>query len=122
MKSQEQNQFTKPPENALRVQTRDAMCKAISPATYRVINEDGNQSAITVSKGNRIVLDTLLKQPVFCASPVRISDNVCILRNEYGVPITKEMYENDSATGRAKFGVYFLDANLVQRIEKGGNK
>ena len=69
---------------------------------------------------NRIILDALLKQPVYCASPVRSSDRVCILRHEYGVPITKEMYENDAATDRAKFGVYFLDAHIVRLDGDGG--
>jgi hypothetical protein len=65
------------------------------------------------------VLDALLKQPVFCASPVRISDRVCILRHEYSVPIIKEMYENDAATDRAKFGVYFLGGKVERGSDSG---
>jgi hypothetical protein len=51
---------------------------------------------------------------------VRISDRVCILRHEYGVPIIKEMYENDAATDRSKFGVYFLDCR-VERLSDNGS-
>ncbi|MEP5632102.1 MAG: hypothetical protein ABJP79_09490 [Tateyamaria sp.] len=38
---------------------------------------------------------------------MRISDNICILKRDYGVTIKTEMFENDTATGRAKFGVCF---------------
>lgn len=71
----------------------------------------------SVSKGNRVILDALLQRPLYCASPVRISDNVGILRNDYGVPIRLEMYDNDKATGRARFGVYFI-GDGVRRIER----
>ena len=74
---------------------------------------------ITLAKGNRIILDALINQPVYCASPVRISDRVCILKRDYRVPITKEMFENDAATDRAKFGVYFLNGR-VERISGDG--
>ncbi len=75
---------------------------------------------ITIAKGNRIILDALLEQPVYCASPVRISDKVCTLRHQYHVPIAKEMFENDTATDRAKFGVYFIDAKVERISDEGG--
>lgn len=108
----------RPPANALRVEAWRDMPQDTSPACYEITTEDGQTKAITLAKGNRIILDALIKQPVHCASPVRISDRVCILRRDYGVPITKKMYANDTATDRAKFGVYFLDGN-VRRIEGG---
>lgn len=89
------------------------------PALYKITDANGETRQIVLSKGNRIILDALMVQPVFCASPVRISDRVCILRRHYGVPITKEMYENDTATDSAKFGVYFLDGR-VERLEADG--
>jgi hypothetical protein len=84
---------------------------ALNPKTF--------VSFITLAKGNRIILDALLMQPVYCASPVRISDRVCILRHEYSVQIKKEMFKNDAATDRAKFGVYFLDG-CVERLDDNG--
>jgi hypothetical protein len=65
-------------------------------------------------------LDALIIQPVYCASPVRISDRVCILKRDYRVPITKEMFENDAATDRTKFGVYFLNCRVERITENGG--
>ena len=107
-----------PPANALRVERWSDMPKGTAPARYEVVSEDGKTKTFTLAKGNRIILDALIQQPVYCASPVRISDRVCILRRDYGVPITKEMYSNDTATDRAKFGVYFLGKG-VRRIDGG---
>jgi hypothetical protein len=107
-----------PPANALRVQRWDDMPTDTAPAKYEIKAEGGDAKIITVSKGNRIVLDALIEKPVYCASPVRISDRVSILKRDYGVPIDKEMYDNDAATGRAKFGVYFI-GDGVRRIDGG---
>lgn len=106
----------RPPANALRVQKWSDMPNGTTPARYEIVDEDGPAKTITLAKGNRIILDALIQQPVYCASPVRISDRVCILRRDYGVPITKEMYSNDTATDRAKFGVYFL-SGTVRRVD-----
>jgi len=105
----------RPPSNALRVDRWADLPSDRAPARYRITDPNGDSREINCSKGNRVILDALLKSPVYCASPVRISDRVCILRHEYGVPITKEMYENDAATDRAKFGVYFIGEG-VERI------
>ncbi len=111
----------RPPSNALRVEAWRDLPADRTPARYQITDSDGDTRTITLSKGNRIILDALIKQPIYCASPVRVSDRVCILRHEYGVPITKEMYENDTATDRAKFGVYFLE-NGVTRLTDAGCK
>lgn len=107
-----------PPANALRVGKWSDMPNSTAPARYEVVADNGTTKTFTLAKGNRIILDALIQQPVYCASPVRISDRVCILRRDYGVPITKEMYSNDTATDRAKFGVYFLSGS-VRRIDGG---
>ncbi len=112
--------ITCPPANALRVEAWRDLPKDGAAARYKITSEDGGVSVITLAKGNRIILDALLKQPVYCASPVRISDRVCILRREYSVPIIKKMYENDAATDRAKFGVYFLDGCVERLGDAGG--
>jgi hypothetical protein len=106
---------TRPPANSLRVEAWRDLPADDGPARYRITDQGGQTHEITLKKGNRIILDALMNQPVYCASPVRISDRVCILKREYGVPIDKEMYENDTATDRAKFGVYFL-IGQVERI------
>ena len=110
----------RPPSNALRVKAWRDLPTIGTPARYRITASNGEVHQITVAKGNRIILDALIAQPVICASPVRISDRVCILRHEYGVPIIKKMYENDAATDRAKFGVYFLDGCVEHLGDTGG--
>ncbi|WP_158234192.1 hypothetical protein [Oceaniglobus indicus] len=114
-----QTRGDRPPPNALRVKAWRDLPANRTPARYKITADSGDTHQISVAKGNRIILDALIEQPVYCASPVRISDRVCILRHEYGVPIIKEMYENDAATDRAKFGVYFLNAK-VERVSGGG--
>ena len=108
----------RPPANALRVEAWRDLPNDVALASYRFIDGEGAEKTIKLAKGNRVILDALIAQPVYCASPVRISDRVCILRNEYGVPITKKMYANDTATDRARFGVYFLDGH-VERLTGG---
>jgi hypothetical protein len=110
----------RPPANALRVEAWRDLPPDRAPARYKITCKDGAVHQITLAKGNRIILDALINQPVYCASPVRISDRVCILRREYRVPIIKEMFENDATTDRAKFGVYFLSGRVERISGKGG--
>jgi hypothetical protein len=122
MKTSNQTNNIRPPASALRVESWRDLPKDGAAARYKITREDGGVNFITLAKGNRIILDALLKQPVYCASPVRISDRVCVLRREYSVPITREMYENDAATDRAKFGVYFLNGRVERLGDDGGAK
>ena len=105
----------RPPANALRVEAWRDLPPDATRARYKIIGANGETRLIALANGNRIILDALIKQPVFCASPVRISDVVSILKRSYGVPIDKKMYENDAAPSKARFGVYFLDGG-VERI------
>jgi hypothetical protein len=114
------NKIARPPANSLRVEAWRDLPKDGAAARYKITREGGAESIITLTKGNRIILDALLKQPVYCASAVRISDRVCILRRDYNVPIIKQMYENDAATDRAKFGVYFLNGCVERLGDNGG--
>jgi len=114
-----QTKGDRPPSNTLRVEAWRDLPRNIAPARYKITDDNGAVHQITVAKGNRIILDALIAQPVYCASPVRISDRVCVLRHDYRVPIIKEMYENDAATDRAKFGVYFLNGK-VERVSGDG--
>ncbi|MEM9910378.1 MAG: hypothetical protein AAF922_06300 [Pseudomonadota bacterium] len=50
---------------------------------YRI---DG-ETDITLSKRWQRMIETLKQGPVFCASPVRLSDAVFVLRSQYGVEI-----------------------------------
>lgn len=104
----------RPPDNTRRVNAWRDLPKDRTPARYAITDGDGNTRTITLAKGNRVILDALLERPLYCASPVRISDRVCILRNEYQVPIAREMYDADPATDRQRFGVYFIGKGVVR--------
>ena len=120
MKSNPAIKSTRPPTNTLRVEAWRDLPSDRAPARYKITGDNDAVHQITLAKGNRIILDALINQPVYCASPVRISDRVCILIHKYRVPITKEMFENDAATDRAKFGVYFLNGRVERISGKGG--
>ena len=115
------NQTSRPPKNTLRVQGWKDLPKDRSMARYEIPTADGGTRVITLKSGNRVVLDALISRPLLCASPVRISDRVCILRHEYGVPIDREMYDGDEASEGQRFGVYFI-GHGVRRIEQGADR
>ena len=87
------NVVDRPPPNTLRVNAWRDMPEDRTPARYEVQSGGADPKAIIVSKGPRVVLDALIKQPVFCASPVRISECVSVLRHDFGVPIDMTVYE-----------------------------
>lgn len=53
---------------------------------------------ITISKRWHEVFAAVRIGPIFCASPVRLSDAVCVLRRDYQVPI-----ETDTTPEGRKF-------------------
>jgi len=57
-----------------------------APALFIVDND----RTTLIGKRLRQVLEALQKGPIFCASPVRLSDAVLILRRDYGVRIETE--------------------------------
>ena len=101
-------QTTKPPSNALRAEAWRDLAQDKDLQTYLVTPTEGKPFTVKLRKNNRRILDTLIERPIFAASPVRISDNVHILKRDYGINIETKMFENDTETDRAKFGVYFL--------------
>ena len=57
---------------------------------------------VTLSKGNLRVFKAIQEAPLYCASRVRISDRVLILKRDYGGNITTHMFKSEhspSVTG-----------------------
>ncbi|WP_170766480.1 hypothetical protein [Ruegeria lacuscaerulensis] len=75
---------------------------------YLVESEGADPRTLHVSKNKRRVLEALIKGPMYCASPCRLSHYVQMLRDEQGLNIETEWYSNDARTGRERFGVYVL--------------
>lgn len=109
----------RPPANTLRVYGWANLPGEKAPAQFNITDGTGESRTVTLSKNKRRILEGLMKQPMFCASPVRISDIVFILKTDYGINIHMDLYSNDAETDRAKFGVYTL-IDHVERTSVGG--
>ncbi|MEM9971537.1 MAG: hypothetical protein AAF762_10620 [Pseudomonadota bacterium] len=82
------------------------------PAKYAIIATDGSTKEVVLRKRQRQVVDLLTQGPVYCASPVRLSDIVHILKREIGLEVETEMYPGDE--DNAQYGVYFLKSKVVR--------
>lgn len=97
-----------PPANALRVTGWRDLPKEKGVARFEIKKADGAARTIVVRKRNRRTLQALIKQPIFCASPVRISDVVHILGRDFGVNIDTTLYADPDDDDCLRFGVYTL--------------
>ena len=81
----------------------------LEPKRDKGTYELDGETQIVVSKRWREMLETLRVGPVYCASPVRLSDAVCVLRREYGVAI-----ETQTTDQGRKF--YALDCDVREVV------
>ena len=107
-----------PPKDAKRVYRVADLPANRRPARYKITRTDGRSQTATLQKRNRQVLDLLQQGPVYCASPVRLSDIVHILKREIGLEVKTELYSGDPVTGTGDFGIYFL-LSAVSCLEAG---
>ena len=109
-----------PPHNTTRVMRLADLPQDRRPAQYRVQHAD-KAKVHTFSKRLRQVLDLLRRGPVFCASPVRISQAVMELREDYGFNIETKRYPGNPITGAGSYGVYELltEVELIDRLPHG---
>lgn len=110
-----ENQLKKsrPPENAQRRNAWRDLPLARDPARYRIKNSNGQSHEITVKLGNRQILERMMLAPMYCASPVRVSDRVLTLQHEYGIAVKTKDYEPENEFS-GKFGVYCLEFKVAQ--------
>lgn len=99
---------SKPPENTQRIMRVADLPQDRSIASYELRNGDGKPYIVHLSKRQRQVMELLMAGPVYCASPVRLSDVVHILKREICLVVDTEFYPGDKATGSGDYGVYFL--------------
>lgn len=105
-----------PPRHAKRVNRVADLPSDRNPATFEIVNEHGKCRIVILDKRRRQILELLTIGPVYCASPVRISDIVHVLKREIGLEVDTEFYPGDRATGAGDFGVYFLRSR-VRRLD-----
>jgi hypothetical protein len=110
------NQEKQPPKNAQRIYRVAELPPFRGPETF-IIHEGDELREVTLSKRQRQVLELLMCAPVYCASPVRISDMVFVLREEVGLDIETRMFPGDPETGAGSYGVYFLNSR-VERADQ----
>ena len=108
---------TTPPESAKRIWRVSDLPKDRAPALYRIQLADGSERLHLLSKRKRQVVDLLIRGPVYCASPVRISDIVHVLKRETGVHIHTEYYPGDPNTGAGAYGVYYLQSDVRRELD-----
>lgn len=105
---------TKPPKNSQRIWRVADLPQARAAQSYRFTNTDGSEIKVLLANRRRQVLELLLKGPVYCASPVRLSDIVHVLKRENGLEVHTEFYPGDTETGAGIYGVYFLKSRVAR--------
>lgn len=105
-----------PPCNAKRVHRVTDLPKDRNPAQFEIINANSRSHVVILDKRRRQILELLARGPVYCASPIRISDVVHVLKREIGLEVETEFYAGDRVTGAGDFGVYFLRSR-VRRLD-----
>jgi len=106
----------KAPKDAQRIWRVSDLPKNRNPAWYAITHENGKTETYVLDKRRRQVIDLLVRGPVYCASPVRLSDIVHVLKRETGLNVHTEFYAGDPDTGTGAYGVYFL-LSVVERID-----
>lgn len=75
---------------------------------FLVTKADGTSFEVILSKRNRQVLEALMHSPLYCASPIRLSDKVLLLRHEFGINIATTFYDDENGPVTTRYGVYTL--------------
>ena len=101
------------PINARRIMRVTDLPQDRGPAKYEIRNGEGKPRVVTLSKRQRQIIDLLREGPVHCASPVRLSDTVHILKCGIGLDVKTEMFPGDPKTGSGAYGVYLLRSRVT---------
>ena len=104
------------PTNAQRINRVRDLPDTRSPAVYLVANGDEKPARKQLTKRQRQVTEALMDGPIYCASFIRLSDTVLILR-ERGIDIETEMFRGNPGTDTFKFGVYRLRSKIQRASE-----
>lgn len=106
----------KPPHDARRIRRVADLPPERRAACYLIQNGDEPPRSVILDKRKRQVLDLLRQAPVFCASPVRVSDVVFVLKRECGLDVETTLYPGDPETGAGSYGVYTLRSRVVPAV------
>lgn len=99
-----------PPPGTCRVMSRRDLPNTTALAGYHII--DGDQQRHTmIQKSYRQVLEALRLSPIFCASIMRLSDIVFVLKKDHGVNIETLLVKGDGDA--CAYGVYVLRSRVI---------
>ena len=87
------------PPNTQRIRCASDLPQTRSPAKYEISIAGGETMALILHKRRRQVLELLMRGPVYCASPVRISDIAMALRGDNCLDIETLTYYGDDSGG-----------------------
>lgn len=82
------------------------------PKAKLIENDEAAPFVEMFSKRKLQVLETFEKSPLYCASPVRLSDVVMILKRDHGVDIVTTYHTEVGVPDPATFGVYALKSRI----------
>lgn len=121
MKTDTEQKTKRPPAGTIRVMRVADLPRNRGLWTYEITNRNQPSFTAVFCKRQRQVLDLLMRGPVYCASPVRLSDTVFLLKRECGLDVHTEFYPGDTDTGSGAYGVYFLHSKVRRIGPKGGD-
>lgn len=110
-------ELTKIRAAARRIIRRADLPKSRTPAGYKWHDEAGSECATNLEKRDRQFFEALQQGPIFCASPVRLSDAVLRLRREHGLPVETEFFTERDGDEALTFGVYHLTAEVMREVQ-----
>ena len=83
-------------------------------AQFNVADDDNPDLVITVSKRMRQTLEALIVGPVYCASPIRLSHYVDILRDDHRIKIETLWFTDSKGPMKTRYGVYKLLSEIKE--------
>ena len=87
-------------------------------AFYRREDDWTGESLSSIKNRDRQIGEAIIGAPLYCASPLRISDAVLRLRRDHGWPIETEIYSEGAGEDRSIYGIYYLASPMVREDAK----
>jgi len=100
--------YIEPPENTRWIMSHYDLPGYRSSARFQITKADGSREIITLNNRKWQVLHALMHFPIYCASPLRLSDSVFRLRKVNGVDIGTARFQDYDSDANTRFGIYFL--------------
>ncbi len=102
------NRPSKPPADTRWIFKRTDLPSSRGYQQYRIDRDGVPAKVITLDKRQRQVLDALRANPLYCASPVRLSDVVHIIKRDFGLNIETLFFSEKTGGEASTYGIYIL--------------